>query len=158
MGIFYLAGMFQGMFQDIDCHLHFCDSFLQGWKRRHQEKCSTSPVCPGIQNREQKLIPTVCLTYWTILPFLRRHRYKSISTSNAWSLCYHFMFLYFICCVFPVFPGCKVSGTGNVKTLFSNYWRSPLSVGLWGTTRVNINIHISMVKYCPVTIRSPSKF
>lgn len=136
-------------------------------ERRHHEKCPSFPVCKGIQNREQRLIPMVCLSYWTILPFLRQSRHKSISTICInpcethvllirWSLCYHFMIPYFICCVFPVFPGCKVSGTGNVKILFSNYCKNPRSVMLWGTTRVNINIHISVVNYCPLTVRSLS--
>lgn len=125
------------MFQDMNCHLHFCDSFLQGWMRDvTMRSVPASLVCKGIQNREQRLIPMVCLSYWTILPFLRQSRHKSISTICInpwethvllirWSLCYHFTIPYFICCVFPVFPGCKVSGTGNVKILFSNYCKNP---------------------------------
>lgn len=45
-------------------------------------------------------------------------------------------------------------GAGNNKDLFSAYCESPLSIGFWGSTTVNINIHTAMAMYCPTGTRS----
>lgn len=138
-------------------------------ERRHHEKCPSFPACPGIQNREQKLILMVCLSYWTIFPFLRRHRHKGISTSNVhqplWNtyavwydgLCATILYFFILFAVFSLFSqAVRCLGQRTSKFYLVITVKSPLSAGLWGTTRVNINIHVSVVKYSPLTIRSPN--
>lgn len=163
MGIFYLAHWCISR-QELSSQLLWL--IPQGMNdRRHHEKCPSFPACPGIQNKEQKLIFMVCRSHWAIFPFLRWLRRNSISTDNMnqplwntrliwWSLYYHFSLLYLTCYVCLVCTGCKVFGTGNVKILFSTYCDGPLSIGFWRTTTVNI--HRSMVMYCPLATRSSS--
>lgn len=80
MGIFYLAHWYISR-QELSSQLLWL--IPQGTNdRRHHEKCPSFPVCPGIQNKEQKLIFMVRQSHWAIFPFVRRLRHNSIFTDK----------------------------------------------------------------------------
>lgn len=124
MGIFYLAH-WRISRQELSSQLLWL--IPQGMNdRRHHEKCPSFPVCPGIQNKEQKLIFMVCWSHWAIFPFLRWLRRNSISTDNMnwplwnsrliwWSLYYHFSLLYLTCYVALFAQAVRCSGQGMSK-------------------------------------------